>query len=302
MAHIDLKNKARQEKTNDKEEATKSANKILMMTVDMQAVQTIPKLQASCLYFKTKLNLHNYTIYNNVTQDVVCYVWPETNDGLTANVFASCHLHYFDDQITKHPNVEKLLVWSDGFGAQNRNATLLSAISSWTQQNSKEVLIKYLEKGHTQMEVDSVHAKIESRQKNVDLETPAEYCRIVKEARNKLSPFVCKYLEYDFFKDFEATQVYASVRPGTKTGDPCVVDVKEFQCTSDGEIKFKLDHERDSEYKLVPHRRKPQPKEQAPPLYAGPIPITARKYQDLQDIKLVLHPNNHHYYDNLPHL
>ena len=30
-----------------------------------------------------------------------------------------------------------------------------------------------------QMEVDSVHAKIERRQKNVDLETPAEYCRVL---------------------------------------------------------------------------------------------------------------------------
>ena len=39
--------------------------------------------------------------------------------------------------------------------------------------------------------------------------------------------------------------------PGTKTEDPSVVDVKELQSTSDGEIKFKLDHER--EYKLVPH-------------------------------------------------
>ena len=66
------------------------------------------------------------------------------------------------------------------------------------------------------MEVDSVHTKIESRQKNVDLETPAEYCQIVKEARNKPSSFVCKYLDYDFFKDFKEMQVYASVRPGNE--------------------------------------------------------------------------------------
>ncbi|CAB4014572.1 Hypothetical predicted protein [Paramuricea clavata] len=33
MAHIDLKNKARQEKENDKDEASKSSNKIVMITV-----------------------------------------------------------------------------------------------------------------------------------------------------------------------------------------------------------------------------------------------------------------------------
>ena len=44
------------------------------------------------------------------------------------------YLDYFDDQITKHPNVEKLLVWRDGCGVQDRNATLLSVISSRAQQ------------------------------------------------------------------------------------------------------------------------------------------------------------------------
>ena len=88
-------------------------------------------------------------------------------------------------------------------------------------------------------------------------------------------------------------QVYAPVKHGTKTEDLVLFDFKEFQCTRDGEIKLKLNHERDSEYKLVPHRQKPQPKEL--PLYASPKLITARKYNDLQDIKLVLHPNNHYY-------
>ena len=55
MGHIDMKNKARQEKTNDKDEAAKSANKILMLTVDMQAVQNIPKLQAALLQNKVKI-------------------------------------------------------------------------------------------------------------------------------------------------------------------------------------------------------------------------------------------------------
>jgi hypothetical protein len=108
------------------------------------------------------------------------------------------------------------------------------------------------------MEVDSVHAKIESRQKNCDLETPADYCRIVREARQRPGPFRCKYLEHDFFKNFEVTQEYDSIRPGTKKGDPCVVDVKEYQCCSDGEIKYKLDHEAGDNYELLPwvHRRK----------------------------------------------
>jgi hypothetical protein len=100
---------------------------------NVQAVQTIPKLEASCLYFKTRLNLHNYTVYNIGTQEVVCYVWPETSAGLTASVFASCLLDYLDEQITETPSLEQIIMWSDGCGAQNRNVTLLSAISIWAK-------------------------------------------------------------------------------------------------------------------------------------------------------------------------
>ena len=35
-------------------------------------------------------------------------------------------------------------------------------------------------------------------------------------------------------------------------------------------------------------------------LYADQLPITARKYKDLQDIKPVLHPIHYKYYDGLP--
>ena len=42
MGRVDLKNKAKQEKINDKE-ASKSANKTPMITVDVQAVQSISK-------------------------------------------------------------------------------------------------------------------------------------------------------------------------------------------------------------------------------------------------------------------
>ena len=141
------------------------------------------------------------------------------------------------------------------------------------------------------MEVDSVHAKVETR----DLETPAGYCRIIRDARQKPCPFTCKYLEYDFFKNFEVTQGY----------DPCVVDVKEFQCCSDGEIKYKLSHETGKDYDLLPraHRQKKKFKRsRAPPLYTSPLPITAKKFKDLQHIELVLHPIYHKYYDDLLHL
>ena len=85
-------------------------DKELMITVDVQAVRSIPKLEACYLYFKTRLNLHNYTIYNNATEEVVCYIWLETSASLTASVFASCLLDYLDQQITKIRNLERIIM------------------------------------------------------------------------------------------------------------------------------------------------------------------------------------------------
>lgn len=51
-----------------------------MFTVDLQAVQTIPSIKAGAQYFKLKLCVHQFTIYNEKDASVVCYVWHELKD------------------------------------------------------------------------------------------------------------------------------------------------------------------------------------------------------------------------------
>jgi len=41
-----------------------------VLTMDVQAVQLLPHLQASALYFKQKLAVHNFTLYNLANDDV----------------------------------------------------------------------------------------------------------------------------------------------------------------------------------------------------------------------------------------
>ncbi|BES91360.1 Hypothetical protein NTJ_04168 [Nesidiocoris tenuis] len=74
--HVVLKNNARAEKSRDKEEAI--AGRIHAFTSDLQAVRLSPCLSASTLYYKTKLNVHNFTMYNLATRGVVCYWFDES--------------------------------------------------------------------------------------------------------------------------------------------------------------------------------------------------------------------------------
>ena len=62
-------------------------------------------------------------------------------------------------------NITKFTIFSDGCGYQNRNGLLTNALLVFAVANVCEIAQKYLERGHTQIEVDSVHSSIEVRLK-----------------------------------------------------------------------------------------------------------------------------------------
>lgn len=89
--------------------------------------------------------------------------------------------------------------------------------------------------------------------------------------------------------------------PAKKVGDPTVHDLRALQYLTDGRIRYKLDFE--SDWEDLPRRisipnNKPF---KWIPLFPAQLPITLRKYSDLQSMKNVLPRVAHKYYDDLPH-
>ncbi|KAF2887873.1 hypothetical protein ILUMI_18300, partial [Ignelater luminosus] len=76
---INQKNRARQKKCKDNDSAL--SGEICAYTMDVQAVQLVPSLQAGIIYFKQKLACHNFTIYSLSDDKVVCYVLYEGEGG-----------------------------------------------------------------------------------------------------------------------------------------------------------------------------------------------------------------------------
>jgi len=295
--HIMRKEEARTSKTQDKERA-KEGN-CHVFTMDVQAVQLIPYLQASALYFKQKLAVHNFTLYNLANDDVVCYVWHEGEGELNANIFASFVTSYLENETECDKEV---IIYSDGCGNQNRNATLSNALSALARKKGISIIQKYLEKGHTQMECDSVHSVIERRKKHRDLHCPAQYVQLIKEARLK-TPYKVHYVQHDFFKDYSSLRMYSSIRPGRKVGDPTVTDLRCIKYLPSGEIQWKLRHTDDWKLLLQPRRGAIHGCDDAniKPLYSSSIPIKFDKYKDLQSLKSVILPDFHSFYDTLRH-
>ncbi|CAG9782467.1 unnamed protein product [Diatraea saccharalis] len=187
--HIKSKEQARKEKASDKERCKNGD--IQMFTVDLQAVQTIPLLSAGSNYFKTKLCVHQFTIYNESDKNVSCYVWHEAEGGMDSNIFTSCLIDYLQKLEDKS---RPIVIYSDGCCAQNRNTTLSNALLYYAKVHHAEIQQKYLVVGHTQMECDSVHASIERKKKGKELYVPADFNTIprkrdrIKERKCQSSP------------------------------------------------------------------------------------------------------------------
>ena len=75
LAHVKDKASARQAKQSGKELCMAENSKTLVLTMDLQALLLCPRLEASALFYKSKLGVHNFTLFNLCDHSVVCYVW-----------------------------------------------------------------------------------------------------------------------------------------------------------------------------------------------------------------------------------
>lgn len=300
--HIIAKDRARKEKEIDKQEANE--NKLVALVVDVEAVKLCPFLKASAFYFKTKLAVHNYTVYNLKTAEVDCYWWNEAEGDLDGTNFVSLLVSHLENLIKNwNPVCPKVIVvWSDGCGYQNKNKFLSNALLNLAVRNKFTIHQKYLVVGHTQMEVDSVHAAIENRLVNREIYLPSEYVSATKEARSKPFPYRAKLITHDFFKDFtiKSGEYYNSIRPGRKVGDPTVNDVCHYQYLPSGEIMYKLNF--DDSFKSLPIRPKGVREDVVyPQRYLSQLSIPDSKWVHLQQLKSLIPQDVHYFYDNLPH-
>ncbi|GFN94284.1 hypothetical protein PoB_002079000 [Plakobranchus ocellatus] len=108
--HMNDKRRAKEEKAKDKKKEAQERNGTVVICMDLQGVLLAPSINALSTYFKTKLAVKNFTMYNMVTKDGVCYVWHEAEGGLTSNEFTSCII----DHSSSLSGANKIILYSDG--------------------------------------------------------------------------------------------------------------------------------------------------------------------------------------------
>lgn len=293
--HISLKDLARKHKDADTIKSKENSCHVFVM--DVQAVKMCPVNNANKFYFKTRLKVHNFTIYSLKNHECCNYWWSEIEGNLCSSVFATIvidHLHkYCQDELP-------IIIWSDGCSYQNRNTVLSNALLQYAVQQKKTITQKYLEPGHTQMQCDAVHSLIERKLKNKEIVMPYDYVRLTREARQKPSPLLAHDMTHDKFRNYDDNNLmrYKSIRPGRSKNDPTVNDLREIHYFPNGKIGYKTHF--DEEITELPQRTKEvAPHVEPSQLFRSQLKITKQKYDHLQEIKTTLPPEYHGFYDSL---
>lgn len=150
---------------------------------------------------------------------------------------------------------------------------------------------RFLEKGHTQNKVDSVHALIERTAKNKQIYIPDEWYTLVRWAKQKSPPYTVVEVDQDLILDFKAwlhTKNWTRDTNSEKMSWNKIREVK-VQGNSPDIIEFKYEfYEKNyrklnctNNLKLTRGRKKKEQELILEKAYNHPIPITEVKYKDL---------------------
>lgn len=99
LIHRQLQEDAQKAKAADKAQAIQSMDNednVFGRLYGLASNSRDPETESiSALYYKSKLCVHHFTVYNLANKDVWSYVWHEVEGGLTANEFACCNYWFY---------------------------------------------------------------------------------------------------------------------------------------------------------------------------------------------------------------
>lgn len=156
---------------------------------------------AGVLYYKRKLSVYNFTIYDIGRHEAFCYIWSEDEARKGSNEVASCLFHYIQKKASE--GIVDFLLWSDNCAGQNRNKNVFSMYVYASAKFNVNIKHSFLETGHTQNEGDSVHAAIERHAKGHQIYTLNEWGSIISEAKVSKPIYQVINITYEMIFDFK---------------------------------------------------------------------------------------------------
>ena len=171
--HNQYKNEEREVYVNDKKMCEETEDELFLS--DMQKVILLPRLPGFKLCLFTKrvvvINESFAPISTNGRERglrALGVLWHEAIMGRNDEDVASPFIKAM--QSSRYRNVDNFIIRLDNCASQNKNWTLITALTKFVNQpdGPNSITLKYFTKGHTFMSVDSFHKRIEDAMKRMN--------------------------------------------------------------------------------------------------------------------------------------
>lgn len=137
-AHILAKEQCREEKSKDSSKGREGIIKVCCY--DLQAVLQTPCGDVNMFYYKRKLGVYNFTIYEISSRDGYCFVWNEEQANRGAIEMASCLWKYLNEA----NSIDIPIIFnSDNCAGQNKNKFIATLYSLHVCYNEVKYSINY---------------------------------------------------------------------------------------------------------------------------------------------------------------
>lgn len=309
--HDKEKNQFRCIRTKCKEQA-KNDSTILCATFDMQQVINIPISMDNSVYYKRRLSVYNFTVYNISSGNCCCYTWHEGASKRGASEISTAlylYLKTSDERGTK-----KAYLFADGCSGQNKNSivasTLLYIVTN--SKNIDEIKLRISVPCHGQNEGDSAHSAISyALKKSGDVHVPSQLTPIIKLARRK-NQYEVAVLEYTDFLNFKKFSIDLNVLAIRKDDNGELINwtkMAEYRVMKNEPLKiyFKTNHT-NIRYRSLTLKRhaKNLLTDNISKLNASPPKISLDKFNDLisltvGDTPVIKSPEHVAFYNSLNH-
>ncbi|KAK3929672.1 Alanine racemase [Frankliniella fusca] len=183
-----------------KEDKTTASVTKCVACFDLQKVLPCPRSETSLFFYRNKLSLFNFTVFDLRLKEGHCYLWTEVDAHKGANEVGSNLFHFIQTKVEE--GVKEFTFWSDAPTGQNRNRMVFSIMYMLAAAKSKlKITHRFLESGHSFSEADSMHARIENEALRKEIFNPEEWMALIEGAKQEGKKYIINKLKNENVSD-----------------------------------------------------------------------------------------------------